>query len=113
MFTFKQAVRVAQGALLFSALLTFGAASTLSAQQPEVQAAAVAASAPVATSAPAVAATPAPAPSALFVQDEARPVTLAAAKSAHEASSAEDRHTIVVSTLVLVLGIIILVLLIN
>jgi hypothetical protein len=111
MFTFKQSARVAQGALLFSALLTLGAASSLSAQESAVQAPVVAASTQNAQVLPAVA--PAPAASPLFAQAEARPVTLAAASEAHTASMAEGRHTIVVSTLVLVLAIVILVLLID
>jgi hypothetical protein len=110
MFTFKRSARVAQGALLFSVLLTFAAASSLSAQQSAIQAPAVTAAAPAA---PVATVTPAPAASPLFAQDDARPVTLEAAKVAHEASLAEGSHTIVVSTLVLVLGIIIIVLLID
>lgn len=111
MFTFKQSARVAQGALLFSALLTLGAASTLSAQASAIQTPAVTVSASNAQPLPAVA--PAPVASPLFARDEARPVTLAAAAEAHTASMAEGRHTIVVSTLVLVLAVVILVLLID
>ena len=56
--------------------------------------------------------TPAPRASTLYAQDEANAPTIASAKAANEAAMAGDNHTIVVSTLVLVLAVVILVLLI-
>jgi len=102
-------------ALLACALATTAAGSSLLAQQ-QAQAAGPAVSAPAtpAPEAPAAAATtPAPRASTLFERNDPNAPTLASAKAAHEAAMMSgDNHTIVVSTLVLVLGVVILVLLI-
>lgn len=90
-------------ALVIGALLSFSAVAALSAQQAALQA-------PVAT-APAV---PAPHASALFDRGDASTPTRASAETAPARANGEGRnHTIVVSTLVLVLSVVILVLLIK
>lgn len=103
-------------ALLACALASTASGTTLLAQQPQGPAAPTP---PAAVQAPAQApaATPAsstaPHESALFQRDDPNAPTLASAKAAHEsAMSSGDNHTIVVSTLVLVLAVVILVLLI-
>lgn len=112
MFTFKHSSTVAKGALLFSALLTFATAGTLLAQQAQAPAAITAPAAPAPAATP-VATTPAPHASPLFDRSDANAPTLAAAQADHSAAMVSgDNHTIVVSTLVLVLAVVILVLLI-
>lgn len=104
-------------ALLACAFASTAVGTSLLAQQAQAPAlAAPAVSAPV-TPAPAAAtvATTAPAPrsSTLFERNDPNAPTLASAQAAHEAAMVSgDNHTIVVSTLVLVLGVVILVLLI-
>ncbi len=105
----KLSPRMVRVALALSALWTVTAASALLSQQAQVPAlAAPAAPAPATNPAP----TPAPRASTLYAQDEANAPTIASAKAANEAAMAGDNHTIVVSTLVLVLAVVILVLLI-
>ena len=90
--------------LVIGAILTFVTGASLLGQQPPVR--------PLVTVAPAVTA-PAPQPSVLFERPENAPGTIAAAQEASVAAAQEgENHVIVVSTLVLVLGIVILVLLI-
>ena len=55
---------------------------------------------------------PAPRASTLYAQDETNAPTIANARADNAAAMAGDSHTIVVSTLVLVLAVVILVLLI-
>jgi len=98
MSTFKKFTRVTKGALLFSALLTGVAATSMSAQQAAVQA---------------TTATPAPAASPLFAQADEHATTIAAAQADNKAAMMHDSTTIGVSTLALVLIIVILVLLIT
>lgn len=106
----KLSPRMVRVALTLSALWTVTAASSLLSQQAQVPAlAAPAAPAPATTPA---ATTPAPQSSTLFAQNDANAPTIASAKSANEAAMMYETHTIVVSTLVLVLAIVILVLLI-
>jgi len=106
----KLSPRMVRIALTLSALCSVIAASSLLSQQAQVPAlAAPAAPAPASTPA---ATTPAPQSSTLFAQNNANAPTIAAAKSANEAAMMYETHTIVVSTLVLVLAIVILVLLI-
>jgi hypothetical protein len=107
MSTFKLSARAIQGALLFSALLTGFAATSLLAQQAQEV------TAPAPTAATVIPATPAPASSALFARTDDNAPTIAAARTANAAALVQENHTIVVSTLVLVLGIVILVLLIG
>ena len=105
----KLSPRLVRVALTLSALCSVTAASSLLSQQAQVPAlAAPAAPAPATTPAP----TPAPQASTLYAQNDANAPTIAAAKSANEAAMMYETHTIVVSTLVLVLAIVILVLLI-
>ena len=103
----KLSPRMVRVALTLSALCSVTAASSLLSQQAQVPALA-------APAAPAPATTPTPAPraSTLYAQDDANAPTIASAKAANEAAMAGDNHTIVVSTLVLVLAVVILVLLI-
>ena len=111
MFTFKNPARVVEGALILCAALTFGAATSLMSQQAQAPAT-VAAPAAATVSAPAT--TPAPAASPLFAQEDRNAPTLANAEAANTAAINEGgSHTIVVSTLVLVLAVVILVLLID
>lgn len=104
MSTVTHSARVVRGALLTGALLSFVAGGALMAQQAAVQAPAVT------TATPAVVA---PAASPLFVPAATETPTIAAAVAANEASMQGENHTFVVSTLALVLGIIVLVLLID
>lgn len=105
----KLSPRMVRFALTLSALCSVTAASALLAQQAQVPAlAAPAAPAPASTPAPA----PAPRASTLYAQDDANAPTIANAKAANDAAMSGDNHTIVVSTLVLVLAVVILVLLI-
>jgi glucose/arabinose dehydrogenase len=109
--TFKHSSTVAKGALLFSALLTFAAANSLFAQQ--AQAPAITAPATPAPAAAPATTSPAPHASPLFDRSDANAPTIAAAQADHSAAMVSgDNHTIVVSTLVLVLAVVILVLLI-
>jgi hypothetical protein len=105
MSVLKQMVRTMQGAVILSMLLAISATAQQDAQTrvaPSVT--------PTAVSAPA----PAPAPSPLFARTDDRAPTIAAAQAANAAALDEgSNHTIRVTTLVLVLGIIILVLLID
>ncbi len=103
----KLSPRMVRIALALSALCSVTAASALLGQQAQVPTLA-------APAAPAPATTPAPAPrsSTLYAQDDANAPTIASAKAANEAAMATGDHTIVVSTLVLVLAVVILVLLI-
>lgn len=99
-----QRVDLTRFALLLSAILSFVAGASLLAQVPAV--------APRAAVAPAVT-TPAPQPSVLFERAEPAPGTIAAAQESADAAAQEgETHVFVISTLVLVLGIVILVLLI-
>lgn len=104
---------VAKGTLLFSALLAIGGVTSLQAQGSQAPLQAVSAPAPAAQAL----STPAPvAPhaSVLFDRNDANAPTLAAAEVEHARAPNEGgNHTIVVSTLVLVLGVVILVLLIK
>lgn len=105
----KMSPRMVRVALTLSALCSVTAATALLAQQAQVPAlAAPAAPAPATTPAPA----PAPRASTLYAPDAADAPTIANAKSANAAAMSGDNHTIVVSTLVLVLAVVILVLLI-
>ena len=101
----KLSSSVARVALVLTVLLSVGAVTTLAAQQAQASE----------TTVPAVAtpAVQAPAASPLFASTDAAAPTIAAAEAASDAVTHEGSHTIVVSTLVLVLGIIILVLLID
>lgn len=110
--TFKTSTpRWVRVALLACALASVTAGTSLLAQQ--AQAPALAAPAAPAVPAPAATTTPAPHESALFAQNDANAPTLANAQAEHaRAMSGGDNHTIVVSTLVLVLAVVILVLLI-
>jgi hypothetical protein len=111
MLTFKNPARVVEGALILCAALTFGVATNLLSQQPQ---AAAAVTAPAAATVSAPATTPAPAASPLFAQTNENAPTLANAEAANTAAISEGgSHTIVVSTLVLVLAVVILVLLID
>lgn len=105
MSVLKQMVRTIQGAVILSMLL----AVTATAQQvARTQVAAPAT--PAGASAP----VPAPASSPLFARVDDHAPTIAAAQAANaEALNEGGNHTIRVTTLVLVLGIIILVLLID
>lgn len=106
----KLSPKMVRVALMVSALATVSAASSLLGQQAQVPALAVpAAPAPAPTS---VAVAPAPRSSALFERTDADAPTIASAQAANDAAMAGGSHTIVVSTLVLVLAIVILVLLI-
>lgn len=106
----KLSPKMVRVALMVSALATVSAASSLLGQQVQVPAlAAPAAPAPAPTS---VAVAPAPRSSALFERTDADAPTIASAQAANDAAMAGGSHTIVVSTLVLVLAIVILVLLI-
>lgn len=106
----KLSPKMVRVALMVSALATVSAASSLLGQQTQVPALAVpAAPAPAPTS---VAVAPAPRSSALFERTDADAPTIASAQAANDAAMAGGSHTIVVSTLVLVLAIVILVLLI-
>lgn len=110
MLTFKNPARVVEGALVLCAALTFGVATNLLSQQP----APAAVTAPVTATVSAPATTPAPAASSLFAQTNENAPTLANAEAANTAALSEGgSHTIVVSTLVLVLAVVILVLLID
>ncbi len=105
-------------ALLACALASFGTGGALLAQQaqaPALAAPVTAAPAPAAPATATPAAAPAPHESALFERNDPNAPTLASAKAAHESAlmSGGDNHTIVVSTLVLVLAVVILVLLIT
>ncbi|HEU5358169.1 MAG TPA: hypothetical protein VFU45_03530 [Gemmatimonadales bacterium] len=103
MSTYKPASSATIRALVIGALLSFSAVAALSAQQAAIQS-------PVAA-APAV---PAPHASALFARGDADVLTPATAEAAPARANGEGRnHTIVVSTLVLVLSVVILVLLIK
>ena len=107
----KMSPRMVRFALTLSALCSVTAASALLAQQAQVPAiAAPAAPAPAPATTPAP--TPAPAASTLYAQNDANAPTIAAAKAANDAPMMYETHTIVVSTLVLVLAVVILVLLI-
>ena len=103
----KLSPRMVRFAVTLSALCSVTAASSLLSQQAQVPALA-------APAAPAPATTPTPAPraSTLYAQDDANAPTIASAKAANEAAMAGDSHTIVVSTMVLVMAVVILVLLI-
>ncbi len=94
-------------------MLLLGPTSHLAAQAQERPAVAAfaPAAAPIATPAQV---TPEPRPSPLFQRDDDRPTTLAAAELADaEARASSGRHTITMSTTVLILAIVILVLLID
>ena len=97
----QKSIRVTTKALLLSTLLTGVTVTTLTAQQV----AATEIKAPAA-------AVPAPASSSLFARAEERPATIAAAQAANAAAPMSETHVFRVSTLVLILGVIILVLLI-
>ena len=106
MSVFKSSVLVVRGSLFLVSLVTVLAGSPLRAQQAQIQAPTIAA--------PTAVAAPAPAASPLFVQNDANAPTIANARASNAAAMNEGgNHTIVVSTLVLVLGVIILVLLID
>lgn len=106
----KLSPKMVRVALMVSALATVSAASSLPGQQAQVPALAAPA-APVPAPTPAAVA-PAPRSSALFERTDANAPTIASAQVANDAAMADGSHTIVVSTLVLVLAIVILVLLI-
>ena len=110
----KMSPRMVRFALTLSALCSITAASSLLSQQAQVPALAAPAAGAPATAPAATTPAPAPAPraSTLYAQDDANAPTIAAARSANEAAMTGDSHTIVVSTLVLVLAVVILVLLI-
>ena len=99
----KLSPKLVRVALMVSALATVSASSSLLGQQAQVPALAAPA---------ALAPAPAPRSSALFERTDANAPTIASAQVANEAAMAGGSHTIVVSTLVLVLAIVILVLLI-
>jgi hypothetical protein len=102
----KMSPRMVRFALTLSALCSITAASSLLSQQAQVPALA-------APAAPAPATTPAPRASTLYAQDETNAPTIANARADNAAALSEGgSHTIVVSTLVLVLAVVILVLLI-
>jgi hypothetical protein len=106
MVLFRSPIRLAAGALILVGLLTFVVAFSLPAQQAPVQTQVAAA--------PASVTIPAPAASPLFAVSNADAPTIASAQAANSTAMNEGgNHTIVVSTLVLVLGVIILVLLID
>jgi len=102
-------------ALLACAFASTAVGASLLAQQPQVPALAAPAVSTPAPATPAIS-TPAPAAphaSALYERTDPNAPTLANAKATHDAAMVSgDNHTIVVSTLVLVLGVVILVLLI-
>lgn len=97
-------------AMLLSAFLSIIAGASLMSQQAPV--AASVAAAPSSSTA-ALAANAAPRASVLFERPESAPGTIAAAQEASTTAAAEgESHVFVISTLALVLGIIIIVLLI-
>ena len=108
----KLSPKMVRVALMVSALATVSAASSLLGQQAQVPALAVPAAPAPAPAPTSVAVAPAPRSSALFERTDADAPTIASAQAANDAAMAGGSHTIVVSTLVLVLAIVILVLLI-